>query len=67
MQDCFRLHPEIYGAELEDDEEGEGAAQPAAGEEQSVTARAKAEAAKETDEIVPKSAHDTTELNGKAN
>ncbi|CAI4213159.1 unnamed protein product [Parascedosporium putredinis] len=25
MQDCFRLHPEVYGAELMDDEEGEGA------------------------------------------
>lgn len=22
MQDCFRAHPDIYGAELEDDEEG---------------------------------------------
>lgn len=22
MQDCFRQHPEVYGAELEDDEEG---------------------------------------------
>ena len=23
MQDCFREHPEIYGGELEEDEEGE--------------------------------------------
>lgn len=23
MQDCFRAHPDIYGAELEDDEEGQ--------------------------------------------
>ena len=33
MQDCFRAHPDIYGAELEDDEEGasapEGQAAPA--------------------------------------
>jgi intermembrane space import and assembly protein 40 len=26
MQDCFRQHPDVYGAELEDDEEIEGAA-----------------------------------------
>lgn len=25
MQDCFREHPDIYGAELDDDEEGQGA------------------------------------------
>ncbi|KAJ5619488.1 hypothetical protein N7510_003472 [Penicillium lagena] len=25
MQDCFRQHPDVYGAELEDDEETEGA------------------------------------------
>jgi hypothetical protein len=24
MQDCFRAHPDVYGAELEDDEEGDG-------------------------------------------
>lgn len=29
MQDCFRLHPDVYGAELEDDEPEEGAAAPA--------------------------------------
>jgi hypothetical protein len=22
MQECFRVHPDIYGAELEDDEDG---------------------------------------------
>lgn len=26
MQDCFRQHPEVYGAELEDDDEVEGGA-----------------------------------------
>lgn len=26
MQDCFRQHPDVYGAELEDDEEIESAA-----------------------------------------
>ena len=36
MQDCFRLHPEVYGAELMDDEEGEGA--PAAGSDVPVAA-----------------------------
>lgn len=25
MQDCFRKYPEIYGSELTDDEDGEGA------------------------------------------
>lgn len=34
MQDCFRQYPEIYGAELADDEdEGAPAAAPPAGEE----------------------------------
>lgn len=28
MQDCFRQHPDVYGAELEDDEEIERAAVP---------------------------------------
>lgn len=39
MQDCFRLHPDVYGAELEDDEEAApAAAVPEAGDEQPVTA-----------------------------
>ncbi|OJJ72383.1 hypothetical protein ASPBRDRAFT_175422 [Aspergillus brasiliensis CBS 101740] len=41
MQDCFRLHPDVYGAELEDDEEAgaaPAAAAPEAGDEQPVTA-----------------------------
>lgn len=25
MQDCFREHPDVYGGELEEEEEGEGA------------------------------------------
>lgn len=28
MQDCFRKHPEVYGAELEDDDDVEGGAAP---------------------------------------
>lgn len=32
MQDCFRLHPEVYGDELDDDEAPEGAAPEGAGE-----------------------------------
>jgi intermembrane space import and assembly protein 40 len=28
MQDCFRKYPEIYGSELTDDEDGEGAPAP---------------------------------------
>lgn len=31
MQDCFRAHPDVYGAELEEDEEAEGAPAPATG------------------------------------
>lgn len=34
MQNCFRQHPEVYGAELEDDEDVEGGA-PAAAEKPS--------------------------------
>lgn len=30
MQDCFRAHPDVYGAELEEDEEAEGAPAPGA-------------------------------------
>lgn len=28
MQDCFRQHPDIYGAELDDDEENQDAQEP---------------------------------------
>ena len=86
MQDCFRQHPDVYGAELEDDEEFEGGAPVAAAPspddanppaEQEATpgtdekrARAKevhsqmkTEAAEkgehsESDELLPKAAHD---------
>jgi intermembrane space import and assembly protein 40 len=39
MQDCFREHPDIYGAELEDDEEApsEGLEAPAAAEGQAIS------------------------------
>lgn len=33
MQDCFRKYPEIYGAELQDDEDDEAASVPVAGAE----------------------------------
>lgn len=53
MQDCFRLHPDVYGAELEDDEEAAAAAAavpaPEAGDEQPVTA-AQIEAASHPEE-----------------
>lgn len=29
MQDCFRNHPDVYGAELEEDEEADGTPPPA--------------------------------------
>ncbi|PYH48786.1 coiled-coil-helix-coiled-coil-helix domain-containing protein [Aspergillus saccharolyticus JOP 1030-1] len=41
MQNCFRQYPEVYGAELEDDEapaEGQAASAPATGDEQPVSA-----------------------------
>lgn len=28
MQDCFRLHPDVYGAEIDDDEEASAPAAP---------------------------------------
>jgi len=31
MQDCFRKYPDVYAAELADDEEEEGVAAPAEG------------------------------------
>ncbi|KAL4974250.1 hypothetical protein BDW66DRAFT_140379 [Aspergillus desertorum] len=37
MQDCFRAHPDVYGAELDDDEEA-GAEANAAGAEQALAA-----------------------------
>ena len=33
MQDCFRQHPDVYGAELEDDEEAPSPEQPNAAAE----------------------------------
>ena len=37
MQDCFRQHPDVYGAELEDDDEMESGA-PASPEQQPTAA-----------------------------
>ncbi|KAJ5495507.1 Mitochondrial intermembrane space import and assembly protein 40 [Penicillium diatomitis] len=51
MQDCFRQHPDVYGAELEDDEpEGEAPSSAAANVELA-----------EGDELVPKAHHDLGE------
>jgi intermembrane space import and assembly protein 40 len=36
MQDCFREHPDVYGEELADDEEGAEAPENAVGEQQAV-------------------------------
>ncbi|MCJ1360915.1 Oxidoreductase [Acarospora aff. strigata] len=97
MQDCFREHPDVYGSELEDDEEGDNdslnaesagaesstplssmpppskppdaSAHSSSADEVTKTKRAKAatkqvreqhEPQSETDELVPKAAHDTT-------
>ncbi|RAK94936.1 coiled-coil-helix-coiled-coil-helix domain-containing protein [Aspergillus ibericus CBS 121593] len=38
MQNCFRQHPEVYGAELEDDEAAPAPATPETSDEQPVTA-----------------------------
>ena len=32
MQDCFRQHPDVYGSELDDDEDGAPPANPEGGE-----------------------------------
>ncbi|KAJ5785764.1 uncharacterized protein N7503_010976 [Penicillium pulvis] len=73
MQDCFRQHPDVYGAELEDDEvEGGAPAQaPPAGEQeapstpeekptqfQEVTSEVKAVPEVKADSLVPKASHD---------
>lgn len=56
MQDCFRQHPDVYGAELEDDEEAPGAPAP---EQQ--PAAAEAAELSESETLVPKAAHDAGE------
>lgn len=102
MQDCFRQHPDIYGAELDDDEAPEEGSAALEGGEVPATAvsaeeapasplevpseppagtstagddtrRARAakeqretqhpEAISESDELVPKAAHDATSAN----
>jgi intermembrane space import and assembly protein 40 len=63
MQDCFRQYPEVYGAELEDDEPeapNAGSEQPLASQDDaSTTPEEKHEHAKETDEVVPKAWHES--------
>jgi intermembrane space import and assembly protein 40 len=77
MQDCFRKYPEIYGSELADDEDEEGApAQEGAGaealaqtKETPAPAPGAAEPAstkateKKDGEGIPKQAFDTTDVN----
>jgi intermembrane space import and assembly protein 40 len=72
MQDCFRQHPDVYGAELEDDEVegGTPAEAPSTGEQeapstpeenaqpQEVTSEMKAIPDVEADSLVPKASHD---------
>lgn len=59
MQDCFRQHPDVYGAELEDDEPEGDAPAPAA-------ADVNAELA-ESNQLVPKTHHDVAEKTQDAN
>ncbi len=47
MQDCFRKFPEVYGSELTDDDEEEGAPAPEGGEAVAKTEEGKAQPAKE--------------------
>lgn len=76
MQDCFRQYPEVYGAELEDDEvEGGAPVQaPPTGEQeapstpeekpaqsQEVIGDVKAIPQVEADSLVPKASHDDDE------
>ncbi|KAL4916540.1 hypothetical protein BDW62DRAFT_202692, partial [Aspergillus aurantiobrunneus] len=53
MQDCFRQHPDIYGAELDDDEAG---AEPAA--EQTPVTQADASASSDEKHQHAKEVHD---------
>lgn len=79
MQDCFRQHPEVYGAELEDDEVEGGAPSTAEADTSShpeeqrarakeVHAQMKADTAEkgehaEAEALVPKAAHDAEDKN----
>ncbi|KAL4905186.1 hypothetical protein BDW74DRAFT_153188 [Aspergillus multicolor] len=61
MQDCFRAHPEHYGAELEDDEEASAASseQPLTTEVDASVSPASQGAIAETEEVVPKVWHES--------
>ncbi|OOQ83848.1 Mitochondrial intermembrane space import and assembly protein 40 [Penicillium brasilianum] len=55
MQDCFRQHPDVYGAELEDDEPESDAPAPVPAAEGDVSSSANTQAElAETDRLVPK-------------
>ncbi|KAA8646956.1 hypothetical protein EYZ11_010459 [Aspergillus tanneri] len=67
MQDCFRQYPDVYGAELEDDEE----AAPPTSEGQAVVPAAETKTIatetaelSESEELNPKASHDTESQNG---
>ncbi|XHF99906.1 Oxidoreductase, variant 2 [Aspergillus wentii] len=62
MQDCFRQHPEIYGAELEDDEAPPAPEGQQAIEEPAPAAQTEAASNPETTAI-PKESHDTESKN----
>lgn len=61
MQDCFRLHPEIYGSELTDDDD-EAPAEGEAALAKSTESQPPSEPKKE-EENIPKEAHDATDAN----
>lgn len=78
MQDCFRAHPDVYGAELEeedDEAEGDPAGPDAAPSGQKPSAveldasshpdekRDAAEKSEHPDALVPKASHDAEEKN----
>lgn len=64
MQDCFRDHPDVYSAELDDDEqEGQEEAAPAAPSDAPSQVKEQHEPQSESDELVPKAAFDATTSN----
>lgn len=69
MQECFKKYPEIYGAELADDDDEEGAAPEADAAQQSAPAELPSDnipQQKEEERVVirPKKAEDATDENG---
>lgn len=67
MQECFKKYPEIYGAELADDDEEEGVAPEADAAQQSAPAELPSDQIPQQKEervvITPKKAEDATDKN----